>query len=90
MIKQIIGWIAIVRGLIMIVFSLFAKKSIVERFKAEANALSWKPYQADPIYGSPRFSYFMSGIVVALIGTWVLDMFNPLLAILHFIAFLFD
>jgi len=90
MIKEIIGWIALVGGVLMVLFSLFAKRSTVEQFKAETNASSWKPYQTDPLAGNPRVSYFLSGIVVALIGTWLLDIFNPLLAVLHFIDFVFD
>jgi predicted histidine transporter YuiF (NhaC family) len=89
MIKQIIGWIALVAGLLLVLFSLFAKQSTLERFKAEANATSWKPYQTDPMSGHPRFLYFLSGTVVALIGTWILNIFNPILAMLHFIDLLF-
>lgn len=90
MIKQIIGWIALVGGLLLALFSLFAKQSTLERYKAEANASSWKPYQTDPLSGHPRFSYFLSGTVVALIGTWILDIFNPILTMLNFIDLLFD
>jgi len=90
MIKQIFGWIALVGGVMMVIFSLLAKTNTLDRFKADVNASPWKPYQTDPLSGDSRFSYLFSGIICALIGFWLLEIFNPLLAVLHFIDYLFD